>query len=188
MTLLTSIGVPLLMMAQGFTLAIGQKDGDTSKIKTDDIENITFAENPDTEGDGLNSITLNLKSGEKVSFLLGDKPIISFDGDQCVIECKDLRTSLDMKDIDFAVMDKQNGVRPATESRMVIDLSDPSAAVIRELTPGDVVSLYSIDGRLLQKVTAGTDGYAAVGLSEIAKGTVCVISVNDTNNFKLIKK
>lgn len=188
MTLLTSIGVPLLVMAQGFTLAIGQKDGGTSKIKTDNIENITFAENPDSEVDGLKSITLNLKSGEKVSFLLGDKPVISFDGDQCVIECKDLSTSLDMNDIDFAVMDKQNGVQAATESKMVIDLSDPSAAVIRELTPGDVVSLYTIDGRLLQKVTVGSDGYAAVGLSEIAKGAVCIISVNDTNNFKLIKK
>lgn len=189
MTLLTSIAVPILVMAQGFTLAIGQKEGDTSKIKTEDIENITFTENPGSDtSDSKFGLTLKLKSGEPVSFLLADKPVISFDGDQCVIECKDFKNILEMKDIDFGSFGELTGVESAAAEKMMLDLSNPSAAVVRGLTPGENVALYTIDGRLLQNVAAGNDGCATIELSEIAQGTVCIVSINGTNNFKLIKK
>ena len=44
---LSSIAIPLLLMTQGFTLVINQKNGEPLKINADDIENIQFQEIPD---------------------------------------------------------------------------------------------------------------------------------------------
>ncbi len=93
-----------------------------------------------------------------------------------------------MKEIDFGSFGEQVGVAATVEDNIALDLSNPSEATVRGLNAGGNVALYSIEGMLLQTAIAGADGCATLDLTEIARGTVCIISVNAVKNFKLYKK
>lgn len=188
MSTVTSIAVPLLLLAQGFTLTIDSKDGTPSEINTETIQNITF--NLPTEKTETNkyALKINLKEGEPVFFLLADEPVITFDEDNFIVECNDFKNIFKINEIDFGTFGNVSGVTSTMEDRVVLDLSNPLQASVAGLTPGDNVNLYSIEGMLLQTAIAGADGNATLDLTEIASGTVCIISVNAVKNFKLYKK
>lgn len=189
MTFATSIALPLVLLAQGYTLGISQKEGETAKIKTETIESISFNDESDSQStDSKYGLTLKFKSGEPVSYLLADKPVISFDGDMCIIECHDFKNIFEMKDIDFGSFGSLVSVESAIVENLTLDLSIPMEAAVRGLQAGDSATLYSVDGRVLGSAVADKDGVATLDLSDVSKGTVCIISVNNLKNFKLIKK
>lgn len=135
------------------------------------------------------NLVVKLKNGEKSAFLLADKPEVTFTGDQCVIECKTIKSYFKMADIDLA--DFQYGTSAIEEvnlSDVILDFSDPSKAVVKGLEEGTMVSLYTLDGIAQQACRADSEGEAVFDLNAIPAGSIFIISVNSVKNFKLYKK
>lgn len=133
-------------------------------------------------------LKVELRNGHIDEFLLAEKPEVSFNGESCVISCKGVDASYDMADIKETSFAESVSVEENLAGGISVDLTDPTAAVIGGLTPGAPVTLYGVDGTIFLTVTADSDGVARISLDGLASGSVYVVSVNSTKNFKLYKK
>lgn len=134
-------------------------------------------------------LKVELRNGQTDEFLLAEKPEVTFNGESCVISCGGVDASYDMADILKAYFKEgTNSVEENLAVGISVDLTDPTSAVIGGLTPGAPVTLYGVDGTVFLTVTADSDGVARISLDGLASGSVYVVSVNSTKNFKLYKK
>lgn len=134
-------------------------------------------------------LNVDLRNGGTDTFLLSEKPEITFSGTSCVIICSNINATYDMADITRAYFtEKSSGLNERQGEGVSIDLTDPSTALISGLTPGAPVTLYGIDGTLILTATADGEGFARVPLDNLASDTVYVVSINSTKNIKLYKK
>lgn len=134
-------------------------------------------------------LKVELSNGSTEQFLLSEQPKLTFEGNSCVISCKDVDASYDMAQIKRAYFaDRTVGVDVTPGEIVSIDLTDPAWAVVRGLEPGAPVALYAVSGITLQAVNADSDGVARISLESLASQSVYVVSINSNNNFKLYKK
>lgn len=125
-------------------------------------------------------------SGERHYYLLASEPVITFSGNQCMIESSDFSSTYPMYEVEFAkFVDGAAGIKEV-ETSIVVDLSDQMYAKIHGLTPGAAVSLYSLSGVMLRHETADEDGSVSVGLENLSSG-VYIITTKETT-FKIYRK
>lgn len=134
-------------------------------------------------------LLVKMKNNEEKAFVLAEKPVVTFNDTECVIDCNGYTGYFDMSEVlDLTIVKNYSGISEAVESPVTLEFTDPDTAIVRGVPSGINVSLYTLDGILLYSTRADSDGNAVVDMSSVAPGSVCIISVNSVKNFKLYRK
>lgn len=139
--------------------------------------------------DDLFQLLVKLKDSEQKAFLLSQKPLVSFDHNDCVIEYNGINNYFDMGEIeDITIVQGTDGIEDVVIDGITLDYTTPDIAVVRGVPTGVMVTLHTIDGIMLDSVRADDEGNATINLAAVRPSTICFISINSIKNFKILKK
>lgn len=132
-----------------------------------------------------NYMTVELKNGDLYSFLLADKPVVSYNDASLVINSND-KTSYAISDVKNYHFTKSDATSLETVNSFlrIVNIDDKTVEV-QNAKPMLQVTLTSTSGVQILSSCAGSDGRVVVKLPE-SKG-VYLLSVGD-QSFKVIRK
>lgn len=135
---------------------------------------------------GINALMIHGKSGEKVTILLDEKPVVRFDGDGLVV-------STHMNVVNYASADVVKFTYVSVDPAGVGN-PDILGAVfsfgkdfvrVENLAPHVRVAVYAVDGKLLSSAMTGSNGAASLKLPEPASSVYVVKTPSST--FKITR-
>lgn len=142
----------------------------------------------------VSHLTVELKSGSKYSFLLANKPVVTFKTGDLVIN-NNSETSYAIEGVKNFHFTESDETTPVDESSSknessfqgdirIISLDDATIQ-IDHLAPLSDVKLVTVMGRLISSQSANSDGSAVVSLPQ-TQG-IYILSLG-TKSFKIIRK
>ena len=136
--------------------------------------------------DNQNTLIVKTKDGAQTTFVLQDKPRVTFEG-------TDLKVVSDKETVAFALADVLRFEYVKKDALGIDeDVVDPTGVsyqggvlVISQLRQGASVGVYTLDGKLLRQLTASHSGTYRLNLSELPTGLYLVKADNVT--YKITK-
>ena len=125
-------------------------------------------------------------------FSLLNKPVVSIVGSEVQISQNDegVCFSCNIDDVKkyYFITEDATAISDAKDEAGEIKViyTDGQHVVVSGLVDGDILSLYSIDGRKTADVKT-TDGQAQINLTELANG-IYVVSIKNKQSFKIVKR
>ena len=132
-------------------------------------------------------LTVYLKDGSQHEFKLFDKPQATFrDGNLCIQTKKD-EVSFALADVSHYNFEKgyYDRIEDTDQTGEALTFRDDEVTV-RQLTEGTVVSVFSLDGKMVASATAPSSGTCSLSLRSLPTG-VYVVKANDIT-YKILKK
>ena len=161
-------------------------------IPTEDPADPEEPEDPDEPDDPgvdgtVTSLILLLKDGTTQTFELATQPVITVAGTELKILANNADVSIPLTDVVRYTFQKRSttGIDEADSNREAIDYND-GVLTLSGLETGTPISLYTIDGRLLQAHTVADDGTYRQSLASLRQG-VYVVKVNH-KSYKIMKR
>jgi hypothetical protein len=131
-------------------------------------------------------MTIEMKNGSKISFLLNDNPVITYQSESLVVnnDAKNTYSFEDVKNYHFTEMD-ESGVDnlPANDLRIV--WVDDETIGVQNALPNSTIAITAINGVVISQTKADADGKATIKMPQ--KAGVYVISAGK-QSFKIIRK
>lgn len=123
--------------------------------------------------DTVECLVLTESNGTVSKFALAEAPVVTYSGSDLVVTCsgQTLTVGLEGLTLTFGEMEAtrieavKGGVKDA--DRLQYSFGEAS---FEGLNPGALVSVYSIDGKMVTKVKADQDGRASVSLMGLPNG------------------
>ena len=123
--------------------------------------------------DTVECLVLTESNGTVSKFALAEAPVVTYSGSDMVVTCGDqtMTVGLEGLTLTFGEMETtrietvKDGVKDA--DRLQFSFGEAS---FEGLTPGALVSVYAIDGKMVTKVKADQDGRASVSLMGLPNG------------------
>lgn len=131
-------------------------------------------------------MTVELKAGDKYSFLLTDKPVVTFNSGDLVVN-GDAETSYSIegvKNFHFTEGDA-TGAETLSSGEMRIASLDGSTIQVQNIGNGSIATLVNVSGKIISSSKADSEGSATISLPQ-TKG-VYILSA-DGKSFKIIRK
>lgn len=130
-------------------------------------------------------LVVKLKSGNTYNFLLADKPVMTFESEELVVN-GDSETSYSIKNVEkFYFMNELTKVEQLSSEEIRIVSLDDATIQLQNLDKQAVVTLVNVSGMVISSSKANEDGTVTVSLPT-AKG-VYILSVAG-KSFKIIRK
>ena len=132
-------------------------------------------------------LTVYTKDGAHHEFQLFDQPQVTFrDGNLCIQTRKD-EVSFALADVAYYNFEKGyfDSIEDATLPSEGLTFKD-GEIVASQLPEGSVVSIYSLDGKMVASATASSSGTASLSLRALPTG-VYVVKANDIT-YKILKR
>lgn len=122
----------------------------------------------DNDADAL---VINHKGGTQTVFAFAQKPIITFRGEALVINSNDkAEFTISMADVqNYTFVASSTGVDEVKVAGNTHIIKN-GHVVFKGMKAGQTVSIYSIDGKLLNSVKADGEGIADIELNTLSKG------------------
>ena len=131
-------------------------------------------------------MTIEMKNGSKISFLLNDNPVITYQSESLVVnnDAKNTYSFEDVKNYHFTEMD-ESGVDnlPANDLRIV--WVDDETIGVQNALPNSTIAITAINGVVISQTKTDADGKSTVRMPN--KTGVYVISAGK-QSFKIIRK
>lgn len=131
-------------------------------------------------------MTIEMKNGSKISFLLADNPVITYQSESLVVnnDAKNTYSFEDVKNYHFTEMD-ESGVDnlPANDLRIV--WVDDETIGVQNALPNSTIAITAINGVVISQTKTDADGKSTVRMPN--KTGVYVISAGK-QSFKIIRK
>lgn len=119
-------------------------------------------------------------------FVLADKPEVTFVKNDMVVTCVNSTTTFSLPDvIRFTYKYATDAVEELTEDKTTVNFQD-GAIIIDKLRAGAAVAVYSVDGKLMRKLTAREGGSYRLDLGELPTG-VYIVKANRVT-YKIAKR
>ena len=119
-------------------------------------------------------------------FVLADKPEVTFEGTDLVVTCVNSTTTFALPDvIRFTYLNATDAVEELKADETQVNFRD-GMIVIDQLKANAVVAVYSVDGRLVKRLTAREGGSYSLDLSELPTGVYIVKA--DRVTYKIAKR
>lgn len=151
----------------------------------DDPEEPDEPDIPADEGT-VTSLILLLKDGTTQTYELAEQPVITVVGTELKIVANHADVSIPLSDVvRYTFQKRTTGIDEVGTNQEVIDYKD-GVLTLSGLEAGTPISLYTIDGRLLQAHTVADDGTYRQSLASLRQG-VYVVKVNH-KSYKIIKR
>lgn len=131
-------------------------------------------------------LTVELKAGDKYSFLLADKPVVTFSSGDLVVngESETSYSIEGVKNFHFTEGEASASENLSKEAMRIISLDDATIRV-ENIGSQSIVTLVNVSGALTGSSKADSEGTATVSLPQ-AKGVYILSAAGKT--FKIIKK
>lgn len=135
----------------------------------------------------VNALIVHLKNGAQTTFLLNEKPKISFEGTDLKIMSEKSETSVPLADVLRFTYDKQdvNGITEREVGSTEISF-DEGVLVVSQLKKGSTVNIFTADGKLLRQLKARQTGTYRLDLSTLHDGVYIIKADNVT--YKVTKR
>ena len=131
-------------------------------------------------------MTIEMKNGSKISFLLADNPVITYQSESLVVnnDPKNSYSFEDVKNYHFTEMN-ESGVDnlPANDLRIV--WVDDETIGVQNALPNSTIAITAINGVVVSQTKTDADGKSTVRMPN--KTGVYVLSVGK-QSFKIIRK
>lgn len=151
----------------------------------DDPEEPDEPDIPADEGT-VTSLILLLKDGTTQTYELAEQPVITVVGAELKIVANHADVSIPLSDVmRYTFQKRTTGIDEVDTNQEVIDYKD-GVLTLSGLEAGTPISLYTIDGRLLQAHTVADDGTYRQSLASLRQG-VYVVKVNH-KSYKIMKR
>jgi hypothetical protein len=151
----------------------------------DDPEEPDEPDIPADEGT-VTSLILLLKDGTTQTYELAEQPVITVVGAELKIVANHADVSIPLSDVvRYTFQKRTTGIDEVDTNQEVIDYKD-GVLTLSGLEAGTPISLYTIDGRLLQAHTVADDGTYRQSLGSLRQG-VYVVKVNH-KSYKIMKR
>ena len=151
----------------------------------DDPEEPDEPDIPADEGT-VTSLILLLKDGTTQTYELAEQPVITVVGTELKIVANHADVSIPLSDVvRYTFQKRTTGIDEVDTNQEVIDYKD-GVLTLSGLEAGTPISLYTIDGRLLQAHTVADDGTYRQSLASLRQG-VYVVKVNH-KSYKIMKR
>lgn len=135
-----------------------------------------------------NPVTLVVltRDNAKHMFVLADRPEVTFEGTDLVVTCVNSTTTFALPDvIRFTYMNATAAVEELTEEQTQVDFKE-GVIIVNGLKANATVVVYSVDGKLVRKLTARNAGNYSLDLSELPSGVYIVRA--DSVTYKIAKR
>lgn len=143
-----------------------------------------------------NALVVWNKDGSRTTFvLLNEKPVITVSRSSGNPELVIIRPIImdivtiplaDVQRFTYEKVDDPDGIRDASGSEKSVKYDADGTVLISDVKAGETVSLYTIDGKLVQQLTPQASGSYRVPLSGLSQGTYLLKSGSLTT--KIMKK
>lgn len=146
-----------------------------------------------TKADGdnaINSIIVWTADGEHVSYLLEERPKILMTSTELVLKTISAEVFYPLSDyvkLTFGT-ESTNDTKITnllTESKIIVKLTSETVCV-SNLAPSESLSIHAIDGKLMTRISADTEGKASFSIANYATGVYIIKTHNQS--FKFMKK
>ena len=133
---------------------------------------------------GTKYMTVEQKTGEKFSFLLANKPIVTYENDELVVNGSGSSFVIDdLKNFYFTDED-HTGVANQTTDVLSVVKTDENTIRVENAAAGVAVKLVSASGSVV--ATGTTDQNGAASLSFPSQTGVYVLTIGN-NSFKVVR-
>lgn len=131
-------------------------------------------------------MTVELQNSVKISFLLDDNPIITYENESLLIN-KDSETTYSIDDVKNYHFTENNQTAAETISANTLRIVklDEQTFKVENAQPNSIVTINAINGVVVSKVNADTEGNAIIKMSN-QTGVYVITAGNQA--FKIIKK
>lgn len=131
-------------------------------------------------------LTVELKAGDQYSFLLADKPVITFSSGDLVVngEAETSYSIEGVKNFHFTEGEASSCVNLSKEEIRIISLDNETIRV-ENISKESVVTLVNVSGMVISTTKADSNGTATIGLPQ-TKGVYILSAAS--KSFKIIKK
>ena len=167
---------------------IVEYDPANPNIPAEDPDDPEDPDEPDIPADEgtVTSLILLLKDGTTQTYELAEQPVITVVGTGLKIVANHADVSILLSDVvRYTFQKRTTGIDEVDTNQEVIDYKD-GVLTLSGLEAGTPISLYTIDGRLLQAHTVADDGTYRQSLASLRQG-VYVVKVNH-KSYKIMKR
>ena len=167
---------------------IVEYDPANPNIPAEDPDDPEEPDEPDIPADEgtVTSLILLLKDGTTQTYELAEQPVITVVGAELKIVANHADVSIPLSDVmRYTFQKRTTGIDEVDTNQEVIDYKD-GVLTLSGLEAGTPISLYTIDGRLLQAHTVADDGTYRQSLASLRQG-VYVVKVNH-KSYKIMKR
>lgn len=130
-----------------------------------------------------------LQGGQQQSYVLADRPKVTFDATNLYITNAAVEDSYEMSKVVKFVFEKGDAtaITPVVAGENRITFVDGEHVVLEGLAPATSVSLLDLGGHLLGKTAADASGSASISLSSQPSG-VYIVGVAGGKSYKILKR
>ena len=121
----------------------------------------------------VNAVVVNMTDGTKTVFMLTDKPVITYSGNNLVLKASTKEASVPVTSIINVTLEDHNTptkIQPVLTDRMLF----------QQLPAGSEVRVYTVDGKSVCTLTADSDGSVSLDLSRLPRGVLIIQTPNGT--------
>lgn len=131
-------------------------------------------------------LTVIYKDGSTFSYILADKPKVTFQGNNLTITAPEISDSHKMEDVRKFVTETTNSIEATATNEHRITYTDNNTVRLDGFKAGSTVSVFNINGMLQFQQTTGNDGSAVIPLDGLAPGQY-VIATTEGKSYKIMK-
>lgn len=130
-------------------------------------------------------LIIHFKDGSKTSFVLADKPSVSFVDNNVRVRAQHVDTDFDASTVvKFSFGDETSSVGKVEADEIRFTIPDADHVMAEGLKAGESVTVVSVEGRIVKAVRADAAGNARIELTGLASG-VYVIATESGKNIKI---
>ena len=116
-------------------------------------------------------LVLTRNNTEVAKFALNDKPVITFSEGNLIVTCQGEEIlSTSMEGLRSSFEDITTGIQDVHGEKPVRPTFAFGEAIFEGLKAGDRITIYSLDGKVVDHTTAAEDGRATIDVSRLGKG------------------
>lgn len=131
-------------------------------------------------------MTIEMKTGTTISFLLADNPVITYNNESLVVN-NDIKTTYSFEDVKNYHFTESfaTGVNALPTNELRIVWIDDETIGVQNAQPNSIIAITAVSGVVVSQTRTATDGISTVRMP--SKAGVYVLSV-DKQSFKITRK
>lgn len=140
-----------------------------------------------TADEPISRLVVWAKNGTKTYFDLAENPKTTFEDNDLVITCESMTISYPLDQVLRYTYESVSADIDNISLKKIVRISQRNDTLIMEnLKQGTIVSLHTVDGKLVKAHTTGNSRSVAISLSDCPSG-VYIVKANDVT-YKMMKR
>lgn len=133
------------------------------------------------------ALIVTYKNNQTYSYVLANRPMVTFDDTRLFITGADIDDSHMMKDVKTFTFRATTAIQEVAADERRIVFTDNATVTLQGFTAGTNVAVWNIAGQNVLTSAVAADGTAALNISHLASGTY-IVATADGKSFKILKR